>query len=191
MIVSSCYDFNHSGILGMKWGVRRYQNKDGTLTEAGKRRYAKQQDRLAKKDAEESARAKMYYGDGAGVRRRQIKAIVKQRSKDPEYAKAYEKYLNEQDMSKHAVKARKERKRQDFKDNTKRTIRGIANTITGNPGRAAGTVALATMAAVYAHKNGIDRMIFDKGKTAFNEAKKYVQNRDLRRNVENILKNKE
>ena len=29
----------HHGIKGMKWGVRRYQNKDGTLTDAGKRRY--------------------------------------------------------------------------------------------------------------------------------------------------------
>ena len=29
----------HHGILGMKWGVRRFQNKDGSLTAAGKKRY--------------------------------------------------------------------------------------------------------------------------------------------------------
>lgn len=31
----------HWGKKGMKWGVRRYQNADGTLTEAGKKRYAR------------------------------------------------------------------------------------------------------------------------------------------------------
>lgn len=30
----------HHGIKGQKWGVRRFQNKDGTLTDAGKKRYA-------------------------------------------------------------------------------------------------------------------------------------------------------
>ena len=29
----------HFGIHGMKWGVRRYQNSDGTLTDEGKKRY--------------------------------------------------------------------------------------------------------------------------------------------------------
>ncbi len=31
-------DLAHYGILGMRWGVRRYQNKDGTLTAEGKKR---------------------------------------------------------------------------------------------------------------------------------------------------------
>lgn len=30
----------HHGILGMKWGIRRFQNPDGSLTEEGKKRYA-------------------------------------------------------------------------------------------------------------------------------------------------------
>lgn len=32
-------ELSHHGIKGMKWGVRRYQKKDGSLTSAGRKRY--------------------------------------------------------------------------------------------------------------------------------------------------------
>ena len=40
----------HHGVLGMKWGIRRYQNKDGTLTNAGKKRYAKELARVKEQE---------------------------------------------------------------------------------------------------------------------------------------------
>lgn len=33
-------ELKHFGLKGMKWGVRRFQNKDGSLTDAGKKRYS-------------------------------------------------------------------------------------------------------------------------------------------------------
>ena len=39
----------HHGIKGMHWGIRRYQNPDGTLTDAGKKRQQKKEYKAAKK----------------------------------------------------------------------------------------------------------------------------------------------
>lgn len=47
------YELYHHGVKGMRWGVRRYQNADGSLTEAGKKKLEewklKETDRITKK----------------------------------------------------------------------------------------------------------------------------------------------
>ena len=40
-------ELRHYGIKGMRWGVRRYQNEDGTLTAAGRKRVSKQYKKVA------------------------------------------------------------------------------------------------------------------------------------------------
>lgn len=147
----------HHGILGMKWGVRRYQNKDGTLTPLGKRRLQRE----AQKDATEFARAKMYYGDGAGTRRKLIKAKVEQKSKDPYYKSEFDRALSGQDMAKRAAEARSKRHREDVKATTAKTARGIVNVATGNAARAGAAVA-ATYGVL--RVTGLDRKIIDYGR---------------------------
>lgn len=44
------YELYHHGILGMHWGIRRYQNPDGSLTPAGRRRLEKKDLKWAKKN---------------------------------------------------------------------------------------------------------------------------------------------
>lgn len=44
-------ELTHHGIIGMKWGIRRFQNPDGSLTPEGQIRYAKQLEKEATREA--------------------------------------------------------------------------------------------------------------------------------------------
>lgn len=48
----------HSGVKNMRWGIRRWQNKDGSLTPAGKARYAKMRQEKGDKSNSDSANKK-------------------------------------------------------------------------------------------------------------------------------------
>ena len=53
--VRSDASLSHHGIKGMRWGVRRYQNKDGSLTNAGKKRYYEESDKVIKQNRDGSS----------------------------------------------------------------------------------------------------------------------------------------
>ena len=154
----------HHGVLGQRWGVRRYQNANGSLTAEGKKRYTHSEKKTIKqahKDAKEYARAKMYYGEGAGNRRKLIKATVKQRSKDPLYKMAFDEKLASTDWAEESSKAKSERHRTDAKNKTVKTTRGVINTIRGNGAYAgAGAFVIGAGALAYIkNKPAVDSFI--------------------------------
>lgn len=95
----------HFGAKGMKWGVRRYQNEDGSLTSLGRQHYgvegkrsargvSRDLRRLEKERAGAKARADYYNKKVAkSVRKAELKgkALSKRDAKKVEKAKAYEK----------------------------------------------------------------------------------------------------
>lgn len=165
----------HYGVKGMKWGTRK----------GGTEGVPRKTDREASKDAKEFARAKLFYGEGAGTRRKLIKAKVETRkSKDPLYAKAFDNHYGQQDLGKHADKVKGERRRKDTKERVRKTGNSINRAINGP---FAGSAAIAAVAAgtAYVRNTGMDQRAasYVRGQMA------NLQNRQaLKREVNNLLK---
>lgn len=152
----------HFGVMGMKWGVRK-GDYPGASSSVNKE---------ARKDAEESARAKQFYGEGAGTRRKLIKATVEGKSrKITGYKEAFDHHLANQDTSKHASKAISERHRKNAVKSTTKTARGVRHILNGNSQYASLAAAMLVGGAVYAHKSGADAVILKTAKTAYKDVK--------------------
>lgn len=79
----------HHGILGQKWGIRRYQNFDGTYTQAGMKRYNKSlEDYNSKKAAYKEAKKSGQYSKGELTNKKLgVKKAKRQLDKDYDHLK--------------------------------------------------------------------------------------------------------
>ena len=116
------YDYlAHFGIKGMKWGVRRYQNKDGSLTPAGKRRYSED------------------YSEKQRIRDRKI------------YGKGAEKRINKRMLNGESIQSARhdEVVRKEKKEQNKRRVKKVVKTTTKIATAVAVPVATAAIMRKY------------------------------------------
>lgn len=173
------FDFlSHFGVKGMQWGVRK-DRAPGVSSRT---------DREARKDAKEHSRAKMFYGEGAGNRRKLIKATVEAKAKrDPNYKKAFDHHVNRQDMSTHASKARSERSKVDRRTKNKQRAGFFARKFTGEMGTQAAFAAVAVGGAAFINSPRGRAMASRSMKTVKNFASQPANRARVRR-IEDFLK---
>ena len=113
-------DLYHYGIPGMRWGVRRYQNKNGSLTSEGKKRRSIGETvktyRVAKKRKAALAKAR--------ETRAANKAAAIQREKDIKSGKIKAKDMTEAELKQRIDRLDLEKKYNDVMKNSKNSSRG-------------------------------------------------------------------
>lgn len=85
---------SHHGIKGMKWGVRRYQNKDGSYTKKGLERYRKSEAKYY--DAKKKVVQSKINNDRAGMKSAKNEAKLAKRELNKNYDRLKTDYLADQ-----------------------------------------------------------------------------------------------
>lgn len=142
----------HFGVKGMKWGEHHAR-------------------RQARADANEFAKARAYYGKGAGTRRKLIKAKVETRMSNPHYKNEFHKVLSGQNLEKRSAQATRKRHRADTGHFIGKHARSAHRSLTGGFGPVTALGATIATGATYAHKTGLDKKLYKSAKSAASSAK--------------------
>lgn len=135
-------------------------------------------EREARRDAREYARAQMYYGEGAGIRRRHISNTVQSKAdRSAAYNNAFLDELERQDMAEHAQKARRERQRRDTAESVTKNTKAL---VTGNYQNAQAGVLVVATVAYFAHQTGLDKKVYEKGKKVYRDVRYRIKRRKLK-----------
>ena len=101
-------DLYHWGIKGMKWGIRRYQNPDGSLTAAGKKRYTNPDGSLTEK-------GKKKFGDSVKSDAETPKRKTAKDMTDEELDKAINRARKEDEYNRLRPEPKAETKNENYK----------------------------------------------------------------------------
>lgn len=152
----------HHGIKGQKWGVRRYQNADGSLTAAGKKKYYRDSagvDKAKAKKQDAARRTNNAFNTAYNYDQIHIGLTKKSRATSKANWNDYNKEASNYRKQKAAYKSAKK----EYKENVKNDpeLQAHRAAVRKKVAIAAGATALAAVGAYTLHKTGADKKIAD------------------------------